>query len=193
MGDTEVSEQVDKLVNRLDAGESIKTLVKEERRRIKRDKEHQNKSKIKFADKQKQDSKKTKKKKKAKKIVEQAENDEKEDENEDLTRDERMALEVYDAVRKNKRKVEDSEEEASHGDDEEKTEEGSDDEEEGQEDFNTYNDENEDHEDDDIDEKRAITYKIVKNRMKYTKALKRRKGAVREVREQTSKYGGEAS
>ena len=72
-------------------------------------------------------------------------------------------------------------------------------------------DENEDLEDDDIDEKRAITYKIaknkgltpkrsklqrnprVKNRMKYTKALKRRKGAVREVREQTSKYGGEAS
>merc|ERR1719362_1589923 len=102
--DTEVSEQVDKLVKRLDAGESIQTLVKEERRRIKRDNERLNKSKIKFADKQKQDSKKTKKKKKAKKNVEQAENAEKEDENEDLTRDERMALEVYDAVRKNKRK-----------------------------------------------------------------------------------------
>merc|ERR1740129_1027318 len=139
--DTDVIEQVDKLVNRLDAGESIKTLVKEERRRIKRDNERLYKSKIKFADKQKQDSKKTKKKKKAKKNVEQAENDEKEDENEDLTRDERMALEVYDAVRKNKRKVEDSEEEASHGDDEENNEEGSDD--EGQEDVNTYNDENE--------------------------------------------------
>ena len=209
--DTEVSEQVDKLVNRLDAGESIKTLVKEERRRIKRDNERLNKSKIKFADKQKQDSKKTKKKKKAKKIVEPAENAEKEDENEDLTRDERMALEVYDAVRKNKRKLEDSEEEATNGDDEENNEEDSDDDEERQEDVNTYNDENEDLEDDDIDEKRAITYKIaknkgltpkrsklqrnprVKNRMKYTKALKRRKGAVREVREQTSKYGGEAS
>merc|ERR1719305_942435 len=49
--DTDVSEQVDKLVKRLDAGESIKTLVKEERRRIKRDDERQNKSKIKFADK----------------------------------------------------------------------------------------------------------------------------------------------
>ena len=210
--DTEVSEQVDKLVKRLDAGESIKTLVKEERRRIKRDNERLSKSNIKFADKQKQESKKTKKKKKAKKTVEQAENVEKEDENEGLTVDERMALEVYDAVRKNKRKLEDSEEEASNGDDEENNEEGSqDDEEERQEDVNTYNNEHEDLEDDDIDEKRAITYKIaknkgltpkrsklqrnprVKNRMKYTKALKRRKGAVREVREQTSKYGGEAS
>merc|ERR1712025_108174 len=71
--DTEVSEQVDHLVKRLDAGESIKTLIKEERRRIKRDNERLSKSKIKFADKQKQDSKKTKKKKKAKKTVDQAE------------------------------------------------------------------------------------------------------------------------
>ena len=208
--DTEVSEQVDNLVKRLDAGESIKTLVKEERRRVKRDNERLQKSKIKFADKPKQESKKTKKKKKAKKSVEPAENVEKEEENEGLTVDEQMALEVYDAVRKNKRKQEDSEEEESQGDDDEINEDGSDHEEE--EDVgNTYNNENEDLEDDDIDEKRAITYKIaknkgltpkrsklqrnprVKNRMKYTKALKRRKGAVREVREQTSKYGGEAS
>merc|ERR1712110_541209 len=206
----EVSEQVDNLVKRLDAGESIKTLVKEERRRVKRDNERLQKSKIKFADKPKQESKKTKKKKKAKKSVEPAENVEKE-ENEGLTVDEQMALEVYDAVRKNKRKQEDSdEEEESQGDDDEINEEGSDKEEE-EEVGNTYNNENEDLEDDDIDEKRAITYKIaknkgltpkrsklqrnprVKNRMKYTKALKRRKGAVREVREQTSKYGGEAS
>merc|ERR1712154_20515 len=78
---------------------------------------------------------------------------------------------------------------------------------------NTYNNENEDLEDDDIevDEKRGITYKIaknkgltpkrsklqrnprVKNRVKYQKAMKRRKGAVREVRDQNTKYGGEAS
>ena len=75
------------------------------------------------------------------------------------------------------------------------------------------NRENEDIEENDIegDEKRGITYKIaknkgltpkrsklqrnprVKNRVKYQKAMKRRKGAVREVRDQNSKYGGEAS
>ena len=33
----------------------------------------------------------------------------------------------------------------------------------------------------------------VKNRMKFEKANKRRKGAVREVRPQTHKYSGEAS
>ena len=33
----------------------------------------------------------------------------------------------------------------------------------------------------------------MKNRVKYQKAMKRRKGAVREVRDQNSKYGGEAS
>merc|ERR1712110_1147558 len=126
--DTEVSEQVDNLVKRLDAGESIKTLVKEERRRVKRDNERLQKSKIKFADKPKQESKKTKKKKKAKKSVEQAENVEKE-ENDGLTVDEQMALEVYDAVRKNKRKQEDSAEEESQGDDDEINEEGSDQEE----------------------------------------------------------------
>ena len=209
--DTEVSQQIDNLVKRLDAGESIKTLVKEERRRIKRDNDRAQKSKIKFADKQKQDSKKTKKKKKAKKTVEPAENVEKEEENEDLTVDERMALEVYGAVRKNKRKPEESEEEESHEEDEENVVDHSDDDEDEADVGPTYNNENEDLEDDDIDGKRAITYKIaknkgltpkrsklqrnprVKNRMKYTKALKRRKGAVREVREQTSKYGGEAS
>merc|ERR1712042_117455 len=60
-------------------------------------------------------------------------------------------------------------------------------------------------------EKRAITYTIaknkglmpkrsklqrnprVKNRMKFEKAKKRRKGAVREMRDQSQKYSGEAS
>merc|ERR1712203_231504 len=80
---------------------------------------------------------------------------------------------------------------------------------------NTYNNANEDLEEDEIDDidegKRGITYKIaknkgltpkrsklqrnprVKNRVKYQKAMKRRKGAVREVRDQNTKYGGEAS
>merc|ERR1712002_166148 len=77
-------------------------------------------------------------------------------------------------------------------------------------DNNTYNDTN-DLEEEEEAEKRAITYKIaknkglmpkrsklqrnprVKNRMKFEKAKKRRKGAVREVRDQNHKYSGEAS
>ena len=75
----------------------------------------------------------------------------------------------------------------------------------------TYNDGNENVGDEDEEEKRAITYKIaknkgltpkrsklqrnprVKNRMKFEKAKKRRKGAVREIRDQSKKYGGEVS
>ena len=214
--DKDVSKQIDNLVKQLDAGESIKALVKEEKRRIKRDNERKNKSKIKIADKQKHETKKTKKKsKKSKKSAEQAENIEKEHESEGLTVDEKMALQVYDAVRKNKRKQVDSDEDyLSNPDDNDEKDRADYDNSEKEEESkvgNTYNNEDEDLEDDDIDEKRAITYKIaknkgltpkrsklqrnprVKNRMKYTKALKRRKGAVREVREQTSKYGGEAS
>merc|ERR1712098_159228 len=77
-------------------------------------------------------------------------------------------------------------------------------------DNNTYNDTN-DLEEEEEAEKRAITYKIaknkglmpkrsklqrnprVKNRMKFEKAKKRRKGAVREMRDQSQKYSGEAS
>merc|ERR1712111_73229 len=130
---------------------------------------------------------------------------------EGLTRDEMMALEIYDSIRKNKSK-EESEDESEEEEDVDNQEEGEEESSEAVEDpVNTYNNVNEDLEEGDIDEKRGVTYQMaknkgltpkrsklqrnprVKNRMKYTKALKRRKGAVREVREQSSKYGGEAS
>ena len=130
-----------------------------------------------------------------------------------LTIDEKMAVELYDVIKK--KKVSDPLSDEEGNEEEESDENTESNNVEVADDLNiesnTYNNQNEDLEDDDIDEKRAITYKIaknkgltpkrsklqrnprVKNRMKYSKALKRRKGAVREVREQNSKYGGEAS
>merc|ERR1712029_1304093 len=157
----------------------------------------------------KQSKKKTKKNKKKEKL------NETEEKVEDLTRDELMALEVFDAMKKKKtRKEKEEVESGSSSEDEEPA--GDDDHELDDKQSNslpqnTYNNVNEDLEDDDIDEKRAITYKIaknkgltpkrsklqrnplVKNKMKYMKALKKRKGAVRDIRDQNSKYGGESS
>merc|ERR1712013_518137 len=96
---------------------------------------------------------------------------------EGLTGDEKMAVELYQVIKKSR----------------------------------NNKDLEEDDEGEEEAEKRAITYKIaknkglmpkrsklqrnprVKNRMKFEKAKKRRKGAVREVRDQNHKYSGEAS
>jgi len=204
-----VMKEVDNIVDRLEGGDSIKTLVREERRRVRRDLEKKNVKKSKSS---KPQSDEKKKKKKTKKKP-----DESVPEEQELTRDERMALEVYDAIKKNKTGKTENSEGESEEEEFEKEEEGDDDAEDETNNVsndavaNTYNNENEDLEDDDIDEKRAITYKIaknkgltpkrsklqrnprVKNRMKYSKALKRRKGAVRDIRDQNIKYGGEAS
>ena len=202
--DSQVTEQVNTLLERLERGESVKSLVKEERRRVKRELLRKKAKPLKF---KKIESERVKKKEKKKK-KERIENADLEEE---LTLDERMALEVYQAMRKKKN---DDAEESEEEEDEDIVDENiSNAEEEEITPANTYNNENEDLEEDDIevDEKRGITYKIaknkgltpkrsklqrnprVKNRVKYQKAMKRRKGAVREVRDQNTKYGGEAS
>jgi len=203
--DSAVMDQVNSLLTRLDKGENVKALVKEERRRVRRELERKNSKPLKF---KKAESETVKRKEKKKKENENISATKAEEE---LTRDEQMALEVYQAMRKKKNDVQESEED----DEEEDIEDGniSDEGEPEESNPNTYNNENEDLEEDDIegDEKRGITYKIaknkgltpkrsklqrnprVKNRVKYQKAMKRRKGAVREVRDQNSKYGGEAS
>ena len=202
-------EQVNTILSRLAKGENIKSLVKEERRRVRRDLERKNSKPLKFKKAEESESVKRKEKKKKKDKTESAKTEE------GLTRDEQMALEVYQAMRKKKESVEESEEEEEENEEDEgeDIEDGSDADDKEESNPNTYNNENEDIEEDDIevDEKRGITYKIaknkgltpkrsklqrnprVKNRVKYQKAMKRRKGAVREVRDQNSKYGGEAS
>lgn len=204
--DSQVMEQVNTVLARLDKGESMRTLVKEEKRRVRREAERKKSKPIKFKKIESEVTKKKERKKKEKKAAPEVE--------EGLTQDERMALEVYQAMRK-KKTVEESEDEDEVNEDIEDRNESEDEEQEELNNApeNTYNNENEDIEEDDIegDEKRGITYKIaknkgltpkrsklqrnprVKNRVKYQKAMKRRKGAVREVRDQNTKYGGEAS
>merc|ERR1712062_28941 len=202
--DSLVVEQVNTLLARLDEGESVQTLVKEEKRRVRREAERKKSKPLKFKKAESEIAKKKEKKKK--KETPEVE--------EGLTRDERMALEVYQAMRSKKKNVAESEEDEVDEDIEGGNDsEGEEEEESSQIAENTYNNENEDIEEDNLegDEKRGITYKIaknkgltpkrsklqrnprVKNRVKYQKAMKRRKGAVREVRDQNTKYGGEAS
>ena len=120
-----------------------------------------------------------------------------------LTHDERMAVELYNVIKKTK-KNEDLEESPDEDGLVESLQTADVTEKEA-----TTNDAVE--YDEEGEEKRAITYKIaknkglmpkrsklqrnprLKNRMKFEKATKRRKGAVREIRDQKSKYGGEAS
>ena len=121
-----------------------------------------------------------------------------------LTHDERMAVELYNVIKKTK-KNEDLEESPDEDGLVEslQTADTTEEKEATTNDAVEYDEEGE--------EKRAITYKIaknkglmpkrsklqrnprLKNRMKFEKATKRRKGAVREIRDQKSKYGGEAS
>ena len=108
----------------------------------------------------------------------------------DLTMDEKIALEVYEAMKSKKSKIsneiqEDSEDEPM--------------------------DTNENNPEEEFEERRAITYQIAKNKglqpkrnklnrnprvkhkVKFQKAKVRRKGQVREVRTEVKKYGGEMS
>ena len=205
--DKDAMQQIDNIVKRLDAGDSIKTLIKEEKRKLKRSKERKREGKIDF------EAKKSKKKKKKTKKSSVQEEDEMNNHEDGLTIDEKMAVELYDVIKK--KKVSDPLSDEEGNEEEESDENTESNNVEVADDLNiesnTYNNQNEDLEDDDIDEKRAITYKIaknkgltpkrsklqrnprVKNRVKYQKAMKRRKGAVREVRDQNTKYGGEAS
>ena len=111
---------------------------------------------------------------------------------EELTHDERVALEVYEALKNKKNSPEDNDSEGL-GEGVEAMEQGAEAVAEGEE------------------ERRAITYQIAKNkglqpkrnklqrnprvkhRHKFEKAKVRRKGQVREVRKEVKKYGGEVS
>ena len=142
--------------------------------------------------------KKTKKKpqKKLNIIKDKEKKAEKETKVEELTHDERVALEVYEALKSKKNVAEESEEDEAQ--------------ENSREDEQIMDVE---HANDDglEDDRRAITYQIAKNkglqpkrnklqrnprvkhRHKFEKAKVRRKGQVREVRKEVKKYGGEVS
>merc|ERR1719186_1760314 len=198
--DKVVMPQVEEVLRRVDKGEELKQIVREERRKVKRELERKNQKPLKFG---KQDIEETEMKTKA-------ENDVGVSVMEGLTQEEKMAVELYQVIKKsrNNEDLEDDEDELD-GDIGLDTREDEP-EDDVMDEANTYNDKNEiEHEED--EEKRAITYKIaknkglmpkrsklqrnprVKNRMKFEKAKKRRKGAVREVRDQKQKYSGEAS
>jgi len=211
--DKVVIPQVEEVLNRKEKGESIKQMVKEERRKVRRELEKKRQKPFKFSKQAEADHvEEQTKNKKRKKNKRKAETDEVSG-LEGLTGDEKMAVELYQVIKKS-RNNEDLEEDDEVDDLglEEKEDEKEQDNEDGTEnlDSNTYNDHN-DIEGEEEAEKRAITYKIaknkglmpkrsklqrnprVKNRMKFEKAKKRRKGAVREVRDQNHKYSGEAS
>ena len=195
---------VEALLQRLDLGEEVTTLVREERRRERRKAEGGRKKKLSLAQKEEDQivpEKKRKRKKKRKDPEEGAlEN------LSALTQDERMAVELYNVIKKS-RKNEDLDEESADEDGlldsldrvEDTPEEST---------GATTNDGAE--YDEEGEEKRAVTYKMaknkglmpkrsklqrnprLKNRMKFEKATKKRKGAVRPIRDQQSKYSGEA-
>jgi len=197
-----VQPQIDSLLARLDEGDAIEDIVKEERRReMKKLKKTTGKKKVlKLLQKEKEidntleekTEKSTTKKRKQP------------DETADLTRDERLAVELYRAIKRNKNDLDDdNDSEDLPQEDDPKASNGI-----------TVNPEvaSADNVDlDEGDEKRGITYEIAKNkglkpkrnrlqrnprvkhRMKFEKAKKRRKGAIKEVRTETTRYGGEIS
>jgi len=200
-----VMPQVEEVLRRVDKGEEIKQMVREERRRARRELERKKQKPLKFGKETEEEEIEVKKKKRKNKR--KAESDSITG-MEGLTGDEKMAVELYQVIKKSKNN-EDLDEEELEDDLALDTRENEP-ENDVLEGDNTYNDKNE-LEDDEEAEKRAITYKIaknkglmpkrsklqrnprVKNRMKFEKAQKRRKGAVREIRSQSQKYGGEAS
>ena len=195
---------VEALLQRLDLGEEVSTLVREERRRERRKAEGGRKKKLSLAQKEADQivpEKKRKRKKKSKDPEEGAlEN------LSALTQDERMAVELYNVIKKS-RKNEDLDDESA---DEDGLLDSLDRVEDAPEE-NTGATTNDGAEyDEEGEEKRAVTYKMaknkglmpkrsklqrnprLKNRMKFEKATKKRKGAVRPIRDQQSKYSGEA-
>ena len=195
---------VEALLQRLDLGEEVSTLVREERRRERRKAEGGRKKKLSLAQKEEDQivpEKKRKRKKKSKDPEESAlEN------LSALTQDERMAVELYNVIKKS-RKNEDLDDESA---DEDGLLDSLDRVEDAPEESTgaTTNDGAE--YDEEGEEKRAVTYKMaknkglmpkrsklqrnprLKNRMKFEKATKKRKGAVRPIRDQQTKYSGEA-
>lgn len=183
--------QVDQLLEQLDQGTSLQEAIRQERRRVKKsmDRAASKLKKLKILDKKSEvppsQPVKEKEKKKNKRKLEPEHLD-------TLTGDERMAVELYQAIKKGRRDITEEEEP----------------EEESKIPENTYNNKG-DALADAEEEKRAITYQIaknkgltpkrnklqrnprVKNRVKFEKAKKRRKGAVREVRTETTRYSGE--
>jgi len=191
--DNIVMPKVDEFLKNIENGQTIKQMIKQEQKK-------KNKKVINSKQKSPPGHKeRTNTKKKRKAPVELA------SELENLTVDERIAVEMYKAIKRKKPDVaseseEELEEDVIRRESEEEVEENV-----TPEGGNSYD------LDDESEEKRAITYTIaknkglmpkrsklqrnprVKNRMKYEKAKKRRKGAVREIRDQTQKYSGEAS
>jgi len=196
---------LENLLKRLDMGDKVSKLVREERRRADRKREGNKKKKLSLLDKKDSgdqvvpEKKKNKKSKKRKAEVPDAlEN------LATLTQDERMAVELYNVIKKSRNNEDldddlddDGLEESLQTDD--------------VVDQNTTTTNDPEGYDEDGEEKRAITYTIaknkglmpkrsklqrnprLKNRMKYEKAQKKRKGAVREIRDQKQPYFGEAS
>merc|ERR550519_1731426 len=183
-----VMPQVDSLLSLIESGQSVETIVKEEKRRQKRKiMKNVNTEKLKVLNSIGNEevgevdvvTKRTKKQKLSTM--------------EGLTGDERVAVELYESIRKNKDLDESSDEEDVEKQKEENDEETA-----------VVGEE-----DDDDEGKRGITYQIAKNkglvpkrsklqrnprvkhRVKYAKAKVKRKGAVREVRTETKKYDGE--
>lgn len=118
---------------------------------------------------------------------------------EDLTYDEKMAVDMFEATRRKGKKEDDSDDSESDEEQEETIQDDGQDQVENQE------------EEEEEEGKRGITYQIAKNkglqpkrnklqrnprvkhRHKFEKAKKRRKGQVREVKKELKKYSGEHS
>ena len=116
-------------------------------------------------------------------------------EEENLTRDEKMAVDIYEASRSKKIKLQDDDTSDS----------------EDEQDQEDTTDKNEGGEEEEGPDRRSITYQMAKNkgltpkrskeqrnprvkhRKKFEKAKVRRKGQVREIRTQLKPYGGEMS
>lgn len=194
--DSVVGPQVDKLLERLDAGESIQEIVKEEKRRAKKKMRKQQQTTLKLLQDKKEavedkaDEAEEGKQRKRKPEPQSLEG---------LTHDELGAVELYQSIKR--KKVDLNEEAVDESDDDNNATE-------------SLNPALNDDEEDDVDEetkKRNITYEMAKNkgltpkrnklnsnprlkhRKKFEKAVKRRKGAVREIRTETTRYGGEHS
>merc|ERR550519_479569 len=197
--------QVESLLQNLEKGESAKQIAKEEKRRAKRELLRTKQKPLKFSKPEELNSE-VKSKKKLKRKANNSSGGVAGLDN--LTMDEKMAVELYQVIKKSKNNEDLDDDEVL--DDNEFDSKIVESEDEIPKETNTYNDVK-DTEQDEEEEKRAITYKIaknkglmpkrsklqrnprVKNRMKFEKAKKRRKGAVREVRDQNHKYSGEAS